>query len=362
MLVCGLQVYITEVSSPRLRGLFGTAHECLVVGGITLNYALGSITGFLYHQIALVAVGIVALFEVLMVWMPETPRSLLSRGYIKEAERALQWLRGPNSPAVAKELTEIKQNIIATRRFSKGKAWRTVFRRSVFVPLIYVIVVFLVKQLCGFNAVVAYIGEIFVDVGVSNPRTTAIYTVGASSLVGILAAFLTVDILGRKTLLTASGLMMMVGSTLLGIQFYITRPSLCGLSSESQSNGYTSCNAQFAPISIVSLIVYTFGFSVGFGPLSWVLVSELLPLSIRGKATGLCMMVSFVSSTVVVGTYLQLSQLVNPWFVLWTYAVVCLAGSVFVQIFIPETKGKSLEAVERGFEGSLVIHKVGSEP
>ena len=98
--------------------------------------------------------------------MPETPRSLLSRGYANEAERALQWLRGPDSPTVAQELTEIKQNIIATGRSSKGKVWRTIFRRSVFVPLIYVIVVFLVKQLCGFKAIVAYVGEIFVDAGV----------------------------------------------------------------------------------------------------------------------------------------------------------------------------------------------------
>ena len=71
------------------------------------------------------------------------------------------------------------------------------------------------------------------------------------------------------------------------------------------------------------------------------------------------MVVSFASSTVVVRTYLELAELVNPWFVLWTYGVVCLAGSVFAQIFIPETKGKSLKAVEKGFEGSLVI---GSEP
>ena len=61
-LVLWLQVYIPEVSPPRLRGLLGTAQECLVVGGITLNYALGSINGFLYHHISLVAVGIVALF------------------------------------------------------------------------------------------------------------------------------------------------------------------------------------------------------------------------------------------------------------------------------------------------------------
>ena len=344
------------MSLPKLRGLLGTINECLFVGGITLNYALGAIDSFRYYYISMVAVGIVALFEVLMIWLPETPRSLLSRGYVKEAERALKWLRGPNSSSVTRELEEIKRSIIAARRSCKGKMWKKVFRRSALVPLLYVVIVFLVKQFCGFNAIVAYVGEIFVDAGVSNPHSTAIYTVGAASLVGILVVFLTVDIVGRKILLAASGILMMVGSALLGMHFYITRPSLCGISSDMEppSNDVLICNAHFAQLAVVSLTVYTFGFSVGFGPLGWVLVSELLPLSVRGKATGVCLVISFLSSTVVVGTYLEFAELFNPWLVLWTYGLVSLAGSVFVLIFVPETRGKSLEEVERAFDGGLV--------
>ena len=364
--ISSVQVYITEVSLPKFRGLFGSVNQCVVVSGITLNYALGSISGFFYYHISLVAVGIVAVFEVLMYWLPETPRSLLSRGYVKEAEAALKWLRGPNSPSTTREFEEIKKNIIAARKHSsKQRAWKSYFRKGITIPLTYIFVVFIVKQFCGINAIFAYAGEILVDAGVSNPRSTAIYTVGVSNFIGTVVAVVLADVLGRKTLFAASGLLMIIGSTLLGIHFYITRAALCSVHNDTVvSSGLEPavaddflmiCNAHFAPLAIVSVITFTFGFSVGFGPLPWVLVSELLPLSVRGKATGLCLIISYSSSAVVVGTYLELVELGSPWFVLWAYGLVSLTGAVFVLVFVPETRGKSLEAVERDFdEGKLV--------
>ena len=186
-----------------------------------------------------------------------------------------------------------------------------------------------------------------------------------SSLLGILVAFLTADYLGRKTLLVTSGILMTIGAGMLGTHFYITRPSLCDqypdafndttpisdvepYSSNTTDSDLTVCNPHLGPLSIVSLIVYIFGFSMGWGPLPWVVLSELLPLSVRGTASGLCTLVSFAASTVVVGTYLEYVELVGPWFTMWTFAVISLAGSVFVLVFIPETKGKSLETLERG--------------
>ena len=365
LFIC-LQVYLTEISSPKLRGFFGTANHCAVMVGITFNYALGSISGFFYYHISLVAVGIVAVFEVLMYWLPETPRSLLSRGYVKEAEAALKWLRGPNSPSTAREFEEIKKNVIAARKHSsKQTVMKNYFRKSIIVPLTYILVVNFAKQFSGFNAILAFAGEIMVDAGVSNPRSTSIYTVGVSSLIGNVIAAIIVDLLGRKTLFITSGLLMMIGLNLLGIHFYITRAALCSIHNDTVvSSGLEPvvaddfvmiCNAHFAPLAIVSLITFTFGFSVGFGPLAWVLVSELLPLSVRGKATGLCMVIAFLSSAVVVGTYLELVELGSPWYVLWAYGLVSLTGAVFVLVFLPETRGKSLEAVERDFdEGKLV--------
>lgn len=336
--------------------------EGSVMVGVTLNYALGSIgNNFFYYDIALVAVGIVALFEVLMFWLPDTPRLLLSQGYVKEAEKVLKWLRGPNSDKSAEEFKEIKQRIIDTKH-AKKRMWKSMVKKSTLVPFSYLLVVFLVKQLCGINAIAAFAGEIFVNAGVSNPRSTAIYAVGVSNVVGILVSFLTSDRLGRKTLLIVSGILMAIGTTMLGIHFYITRPSLCNEYQSISNNTalasgleYLSddgelCNSHFGSLAIVSLIIYNFGFSMGWGPLPWVLVSEFMPLSVRGTAVGVCSVVSYMSSTVVVGFYLEYVNLVSFWLAIWTFSVISLAGSVFVLIFIPETKGKSLEAVERKFD------------
>ena len=369
MLLLFSQIYVGEISSTKLRGLYGTMMEVLVMAGITLNYALGSIDNIYYFYISLLTAGIVSLFEVLMFWLPDTPRSLLSQGYVEKAEKILKWLRGPNSDISTKEFKEIKQHIISTRS-GKKRVWRNLLRKSVIVPFFYLVVIFLVKQFCGINAIFAYAGEIFVEAGVPSPRSTSIYAVGASTVVGVLVAFLTADLLGRKALLIASGTLMAVGTAMLGTHFFITRPSLCSNEYWSLSNDtdigsgveaitdevldVEACNPRFAPLAISSLIIYTFGFSVGWGPLPWVLMSELLPLSVRGIASGTCIIISYISSTVVVGVYPEYVEFVSPWMAVWTFAVISLSGSVFVLIFIPETKGKSLEEVEKGFEGISV--------
>ena len=360
-----LQVYISEMSSTKLRGLYGTLFEASVLVGVTLNYALGSIHMFYYFDVALVTVGIVALFEVLMIWFPDTPRSLLSRGYVKEAEKVLKWLRGPDGDRTAIELNEIKLNIIASRRHEK-RLWRVMTKGNVLLPFSYLLIVFAFKQFCGINVIFSYAGDLFVNAGVPNPRDTAIYAVGAANITGVLIAFLVIDRIGRKVLLIISGVLMAVGSTMLGTHFYITRPSLCddflsasnislaSSGSEIPSDDTTDvCNLHFGPLAIVSLIVYNCGFSLGWGPIPWILLSEFLPISVRGLAGGICTVFSWLLAAVVVGLYLEYAELVNPWFAMWTFAVFSIASSVFVLIVIPETKGRSLEEMERVFEKIL---------
>ena len=89
-------MYISEISSSKLRGLFGILLTGSTLLGVTFTFGLSSIDGFFYYYISLVAVGIVAMFEVFMFWLPETPRSLMSRGYVNEARKVLIWLRGPD--------------------------------------------------------------------------------------------------------------------------------------------------------------------------------------------------------------------------------------------------------------------------
>ena len=194
----------------KLRGVFTSINEIVLTLGIILNFSVGSIDGFPYFYVSLVAVGIVALFEATMVWLPDTPRSLLSRGYSDSAESALKLLRG-NKYNTEGELTEIKESILARRKKGEGKSvWREFKNREVLVPFVYVLVVLFFAQGGGISAVASYATPIFSDAGVNDPRVTAIYAVGVASLLGNIASFFSVDVLGRKVLLVTSG----VGMTL----------------------------------------------------------------------------------------------------------------------------------------------------
>ena len=346
-----MQVYIAEISSVKLRGIFGTLTQIMLTSGIVVNYAMGAIDDFPYYYISLVAVGIVALFEVLMIWLPETPRWLLSRGYGEDAEKVLLWLRGKKI-GIQRELDDMKKAITASKA-RRIKVRKEFLKRSVFVPFIYVLTVFFFHQAGGINAVSSFASSLFTDAGISNPRTTAIYAVGGASLIGNFASFVTVDLIGRTSLLVLSGTGTFLGSAMLGIHFFITRPSLCDSFNSTLVESVDvmeSCNTHFGPLAIVSLILYRFAFAIGWGPIPWLLLSELLPLAVRGVASGFAMFTTWSVAAIVTGFYLEYAELVQPWFAMWTFSLINLASVLFVLIFIPETKGRTLEEMERKFE------------
>ena len=214
------------------------------------------------------------------------------------------------------------------------------------------VVVISVKQFCRFHAITAFAGQIFVDAGIANPQVTVTYVTGVANLCGVVVALLAVDRLGRKPLLISSGLLAAAGAIMLGSYFYITRPSDCdngaidiGSASGEQPSD-KDCSTSFGPLAI-GLVIYNFGYSIGFGPLPWVLASEFIPLAVRGKAVGVLVLYFFVTATLIVGLYLKFVELVTFWFAMWTFATVSLAGSGFVLWFSYQRPGNRVWRIWR---------------
>ena len=347
-----MQVYIAEVSSAKYRGIYGTLVQIMITSGIILNYGVSSADNFPYFYTSLVAVGVVALFEVLMFWLSETPRWLLSRGYEETAENVLKWLRGKETD-IKQEMDKIKVALLSRRK----NVCKVFWNKKVLVPFVYVLLAFIFQQAGGINAVTSYTTPLFIEAGVSNPHTTAVFAVGCSGLISTFITFSIVDFIGRKILLVLSGIGMFLGTVLLGTHFLISRPSLCDFLSLNSTavdfevgSGFVigePCNAQFGPMAITGLTVYRIAFSIGWGPIPWLLLSELLPLSVRGISGGLIVASKWSAAAVITGVYLTYAELARPWFAMWTLGLIILAGTVFVVIFIPETKGKNLEDLER---------------
>ena len=345
-----LQIYVGEIASAQLRGLFATVMQLFISIGVSLCYAI-SVT-LPYYHVALAAVAITALFVLLGVWLEETPRWLLSHGQFQAAYGTLQWLRGPNYDTTT-ELQTIRSSL------SEGEnttVWREFRKKSVLVPFITLLFVFFFQQIGGLNALGAYASVIFTYAGVSHPKLTAALSLGIGVVMGNIVSGFTVDKLGRKPLLVVSGIGMGIGSTLLGVHFYITRPSLCsdngsGIQPTVDAGADDSnCKTQYGPLAIVSIVTFNFMFSIGWASVPWALLPELLTLKVRGVGGGFAILVNWATSALVIGAYLDFVQVATRWFAWWAFALLNFASVVFAIFFLVETKGKSLEMVQLEFK------------
>ena len=286
---------------------------------------------------------------------PETPRWLLVRGQRARAIVALKSIRGEASD-ITVELCEIENDIAKTCDHSFTRTLKMLFSRATLAPLSIIACAFFFQQFSGILAATTYSSSIFKSAGVKNYRLTSTYASGAMQLLVTVIAVFFVDTCGRKLLLIASGLGGFIGTLMMGVHFFITRPSLCNqnstgfeLLSSDVPGPDIDCNSQYAPLAIVSLMLFFSAFTIGWGPVPRILLGELLPLRVRGVASGAALCLDWSSAVLVSGTYLNFTKLLTPWVVWWGYAVINLASVAFVIIFVFETKGKSLEQIEERF-------------
>lgn len=339
------QVYHAEISSAKVRGLFCSFTQLFISFGLVFIYLLSTINTLHYYDSALILGGVVVAFEVLIYFISESPRWLVANDRKPLAVRTLKFLRGPHYP-VQNEVDAIDLDIQKHPRSSLLHVFHEMItKRSVLVPVLIVLTIMCLQQMSGLNASSAYASVIFKDAGVTNPSETATYAVGGVAIFFTFVAIFLVDFLGRKILLVVSGIGMLIGTLMLGTHFYLTRPAACLNQTSPLTNEVEVCNSHIAPLAIVSLMVFNGAFSIGWGPVPWVLLGELLPMRVRGIGSAMANFVNWGSAALVTGCYFKYSELVNTWFAWWTFSVFNFCGILFVSIFLKETKKKVLEDI-----------------
>lgn len=326
-------LYIAEVAPARIRGRLVSLNQLAIVSGMVIVY-------FVNYQIALFgnhtwnisqgwrwmfASGALpaVVFQGLLFLVPESPRWLTKRGRDQEAMAVLTRVSGSAGAEV--QMAEIKETIAM-----EGGSILQLFEPGIRIALIIAVVLAVLQQITGINVVLYYAPEIFKSAKLQSTQAMSdTVIVGLVNALFTLVAIGVVDRLGRKPLLLIGSLAMFASLGLLGSAFYFE---------------------QFEGRSVlVYTLAYVAAFAMAMGPVVWVVMAEIFPTKIRGSAMSIATVCLWVACYVVSQTFPWMLETLGGAWTFWFYAAICVVALVFVALFVPETKGKTLEEIERSW-------------
>ncbi|XP_063434964.1 solute carrier family 2, facilitated glucose transporter member 8-like [Mytilus trossulus] len=327
-------VYIAEVSTKSLRGLLGACNQLSITVGILMVYSLG--LHFKWDTLALFGSIPAGLTAIAMFFVPETPRYLLMKERRIQALQSLVKLRGPHTD-VEDECRDIEEGIDTKDTFTYSEFKKPELSRPLYISL----AIMFFQQFSGINAIMFYTVAIFKSAGIQNSEFSTVI-IGAVQVVSTVVACFLMDKAGRRRLLIIAGSIMTVTCFTFGAYYFAIK---AGRSPETLSW-----------LAVGSLIIYIIGFSLGWGPIPLLAMSELFPARARGAASGIAIFVNWLCAFIVTKQF----SLVQDWFgeavTFWIFGAFCLGGVMFVIKYLPETKGKSLEDIELYFLGRSITY------
>uniref|UniRef100_M4CVD7 Major facilitator superfamily (MFS) profile domain-containing protein n=1 Tax=Brassica campestris TaxID=3711 RepID=M4CVD7_BRACM len=327
-------VYIAEIAPQNMRGGLGSVNQLSVTIGIMLAYLLGL---FVPWRI-LAVLGTLPCIVLIpgLFFIPESPRWLAKMGMTDDFETSLQVLRGFETD-ITVEVNEIKRSVASSTKRSSTVRFVDLKRRRYYFPLMVGIGLLVLQQLGGINGVLFYSSTIFESAGVTSSNA-ATFGVGAIQVVATAISTWLVDKAGRRLLLTISSVGMTISLVIVAAAFYL--------------KGFVSPDSDMysmlSILSVVGVVAMVVSFSLGMGPIPWLIMSEILPVNIKGLAGSIATLANwFFSWLITMTANLLLAWSSGATFTI--YGVVCAFTVVFVTLWVPETKGKTLEELQALF-------------
>jgi len=324
-----LPIYLGETIQPEVRGTLGLLPTTIGNVGILFFYILGSYID--WKILAAIGAALPVPFLIFMWFTPEKPRWYISKGRYTEARQSLQWLRRAKTN-VQDEFLEIEENYKA-QKTNEVKGVRDLMKVAYLRPLLISLGLMFFQQLSGINAVIFYTVSIFEKSGGSVDSNLSSIIVGLANFFATLGSNLVIDKVGRKVLLNISGFFMGLSLSVLG-GFFIMQH----LDHDISFLGW---------LPLASFIVYIIAFSIGYGPIPWLMMGEIFPSKVRGHAASVATAFNWACSFAVTKCYNDLTEAVGAHGAFWFFGGLCFLSIIFVVLFVPETKGHSLENIEK---------------
>uniref|UniRef100_A0AAG5DKF2 Facilitated trehalose transporter Tret1 n=1 Tax=Anopheles atroparvus TaxID=41427 RepID=A0AAG5DKF2_ANOAO len=338
------QVYVSECSDPKIRGVIGSLPALSMSFGILVMYIMGKFLE--WRLLAWICCGMACCLFLAVACFPQSPVWLKTRKQYEKAHVSAKWLHlqgfsvdpkagsgvapSAHSATTGERNEKCQLDAPPPKPFSK----EALLRREILIPLGIGLVLLSIQQLSGIDAVVFFTVEIFRAAGSTMDSHLATILVGTVQVLSNIAALFVVDRAGRKPLLIMSGLIMCMAMASMGAAFHLN------------SIG----NTCFGYLPMISLIVFMIGFSIGFGSIPFLLMGELFPTAQRSLLSSLAGSFNLAMMFTVIKTYHPLEDLITASGTFLMYSVLCALGVVFVITCVPETKGRELESIQKLFE------------
>jgi len=336
-------MYIAEISPAKLRGLFGTFYQLATCAGILLMYILGATVDWRVAAATGAVMG-AAIAVVGQAGLPETPAYLVQRGKEDEAKGVLCRLVQGRTQAEAEELVgEMKKvdagSVTKEQGASGPGRLAAIFKsKSTRRSLGIISLVMCFQQFTGINSVIYFSSQILDSAGFGVSAAKTAIGLALAQMVGTAYSASQADARNRRTVLLVSGAGMAVGMAMISLFFAAQAGWLAALPLGLMS----------PEIAVAGLLVYILLFSVGWGPVPWLLVSELFPPQKRPMATGLCTVLAWGGTFVITQGTTTLLASAGPAFVFSGFLLATLLSLVWVAspLFL-ETKGRSLAQIQQ---------------
>eukprot|EP01094_Clydonella_sp_ATCC50884_P012868 TRINITY_DN2315_c0_g1_i1.p1 TRINITY_DN2315_c0_g1~~TRINITY_DN2315_c0_g1_i1.p1 ORF type:complete len:546 (-),score=205.46 TRINITY_DN2315_c0_g1_i1:1385-3022(-) len=367
-------LYIAEIAPPHLRGLLISLKECFIVLGILVGFAMGYVfdwasSGWRYVYDVAAIPALVMFIGVYMIppsarWMAlraitsnnTDPISTNSTTYSRDmddAHEALCDLR-----RLTREETQFEFNVIVDSLQETLKEpfhWKNFLEeRVLWRGLIIGLGLVMFQQFTGQPSVLYYASDVFETAGLGSSTAVALSSVGVAFVKLLVTGVSTalVDRAGRRILLLCGIFLMCIALAILSVGYLIYPPPA--------DDGSGAASGDELPrivsiLVILAMMIYVSGYQVGFGPISWTMISEIFPLHVRSQALSIAVIVNFVSNVIVTITYKPLQDLLTQGGAYMLYLVIAVAAIVFTFLLVPETKNRSLEQIEELLVSGVVV-------
>ncbi|XP_022900739.1 facilitated trehalose transporter Tret1-like [Onthophagus taurus] len=328
MCVCA-PMYIGEISQASIRGSLGSFFQMFICAGILSSYLLGAFLNWFWMSFVLASFPFI--FAACFYFMPETPVYLVKQGLMGRAEEVLKYFRGEQYKNAERELLEINSYIKESQE--KTSNLRDLFtskanRKAVLSG----VGIMFFQQFSGINAVIFYTGAIFGSASDAISPDLSSIIVGIVQLISAYVSVMIIERANRKFYLKLSSVGMAVCLMSLGLYFHLTHSKV------------TFAGLGILPLA--SIVFYIIFFSMGFGPVPWMIMSELFAPEIKALATGLAVMTNWLCAFAVTLTFPILNVQLGAHVTFYLFCAIMNIGTIFVQLVIPETKGKSLKEIQ----------------